>query len=237
MNDKDPFENEYGEAFIRQIHWIETLLLFSFRGFAGSRVRLLDTKMRLKIDTLLEILFHDNDLGAVCQVQVPVFTFLWELSQCRRQGFYPLLYFKRWRYLFCLPNGASIVMFWHFKFYSVWPGQCWFLTLREEDVADDLPDLQLAKNTGRFLASPRVFLDAASSERNWFIHSNSQRKWCKGKVGSRSLLSFFIRSVSVLSVARHGMFHLSNFGSFQAYILWQYGHSQSILWFHITEDP
>lgn len=74
-----------------KIHGIETLLLFSFRGWcAGSRVRLLDTKMRLKIDTVLEILFHDNDLAAVCQVLVPVFTFLWELSQCRRQGFYPL---------------------------------------------------------------------------------------------------------------------------------------------------
>ena len=82
-------------------------------------------------------------------------------------------YFKRWRYLFCSPNPASIVVFWHFEFYSVWPGQCWLLTLREEDVAEDLPDLQLAKNTGGFLASPRVFLDAASSERNWLIHSNS----------------------------------------------------------------
>lgn len=91
MNDIDPFENEYVETFIRKIHGIETLLLFSFRGWcAGSRVRLLDTKMRLKIDTVLEILFHDNDLAAVCQVLVPVFTFLWELSQCRRQGFYPL---------------------------------------------------------------------------------------------------------------------------------------------------
>lgn len=90
MNDIDPFENEYVQTFIRKIHGIETLLLFCFRGCAGSRVRLLDTKMRLKIDTVLEILFHGNDLGAVCQVLVPVFTFLWELSQCRRQGFYPL---------------------------------------------------------------------------------------------------------------------------------------------------